>query len=195
VILSAPTLLTLEHDLAPFDCDLAELNEWLERRALRNQEAGAPRTYVTTKANAVVGYYALAAGCIDMTAAPGRFRRNMPNPIPIVLLGRLAVDRTCQGKGLGRALVRDAAKRIIHAAGTLGIRGLIVQAISEEAKGILCGSGLRSLAPRADDSHGDARGSAKRPMKSPLRHLADTLPFRPQRKLPRSFKNAAPSPS
>jgi GNAT superfamily N-acetyltransferase len=134
VILSAPTPLTLEHDLAPFDCGLAELNERLKRRALRNQEAGASRTYVTTEANAVVGYYALAAGSIDVTVAPGRFRRNMPNPVPIALLGRLAVDRTCQGKGLGRALVRDAAKRIIHAAGTLGIRGLIVQAISEEAK-------------------------------------------------------------
>ncbi len=134
MILSAPTPLTLEHDLAPFDCGLAELNEWLKRRALRNQEAGASRTYVTTEANAVVGYYALAAGSIDVTAVPGRFRRNMPNPIPIALLGRLAVDPSCQGKGLGRALVRDAAKRIINAAGTLGIRGLIVQAISEEAK-------------------------------------------------------------
>jgi GNAT superfamily N-acetyltransferase len=134
VILSAPTPLTFEHDLAPFDCGLAELNEWLKRRTLRNQEAGPSRTYVTTEANAVVGYYALAAGSIDVTAAPGRFRRNMPNPIPIALLGRLAVDRTYQGKRLGRALVRDAAKRIIHAASALGIRGLIVQAISEEAK-------------------------------------------------------------
>jgi GNAT superfamily N-acetyltransferase len=134
VTLSAPTLLTLEHDLVPFDCGLAELNEWLRRRALRNQEAGASRTYVTTEANAVVGYYALAAGSIELTAAPGRFRHNMPNPIAIALLGRLAADRSCQGKGLGRALVRDAAKRIINAAGTLGIRGLIVQAISEEAK-------------------------------------------------------------
>jgi ribosomal protein S18 acetylase RimI-like enzyme len=134
VILTAPTPLTFEHDPAPFDRGLAELNEWLKRRALRNQEAGASRTYVTTEANAVVGYYALAAGSIDVTAVPGRFRRNMPNPIPIALLGRLAVDPSCQGKGLGRALVRDAAKRIINAAGTLGIRGLIVQAISEEAK-------------------------------------------------------------
>ena len=132
--LSAPALLTSDHKLASFDCGLAELNDWLKRRALANQGAGASRTYVTTEAKAVVGYYALAAGGIDLTAAPGRFRRNMPNPIPIALLGRLAVDRAYQGRKLGRALFQDAAKRVIHAAGTLGIRGLIVHAISEEAK-------------------------------------------------------------
>ena len=132
--LSAPVLLTSDHKLASFDCGLAELNDWLKRRALANQDAGASRTYVTTEAEAVVGYYALAAGGIDLTAAPGRFQRNMPNPIPIALLGRLAVHRAYQGRKLGRALFQDAAKRVIHAAGTLGIRGLIVHAISEEAK-------------------------------------------------------------
>jgi GNAT superfamily N-acetyltransferase len=134
VTLSAPALLTADHKLASFDCGIAEPNDWLKRRALPNQGAGASRTYVTTDADPVVGYYALGAGGIDMTAAPGRFRRNMPNPIPIALLGRLAVDRAYQGRKVGRALFQDAAKRVIHAAGTLGIRGLIVHAISEEAK-------------------------------------------------------------
>ena len=132
--LSAPELLTPDHQLASFDCGVPELNDWLRRRALPNQGAGASRTYVVSDARAVVAYYALAAGGINVTAAPGRFRRNMPNPIPVALLGRLAVDRAYQGKKLGRALFRDAAKRIIHAADTLGIRGLIVHAISEEAK-------------------------------------------------------------
>jgi GNAT superfamily N-acetyltransferase len=134
VTFSAPALLSPDHKLASFDCGIAELNDWLKKRAAPNQEAGASRTYVTTDADAVVGYYALAAGSVDVTAAPGRFRRHMPNPIPIALLGRLAVDRAYQGRKLGRALFRDAAKRIINAAGTLGIRGLIVHAISEEAK-------------------------------------------------------------
>jgi GNAT superfamily N-acetyltransferase len=82
----------------------------------------------------VVGYYALASGAITVESAPGRFRRNMPNPIPVAVLGRLAVDLDWQGKGIGRALFRDAARRIAHAAEAIGIRGIVVHAISEEAK-------------------------------------------------------------
>jgi GNAT superfamily N-acetyltransferase len=134
VTLSAPELLTADHQLASFDCGVSELNDWLKRRALPNQGAGASRTYVVTEAQAVVGYYALAAGGINVAAAPGRFRRNMPNPIPVALLGRLAIDRAYQGRKLGRALFRDAAKRILNAADTLGIRGMIVHAVSEDAK-------------------------------------------------------------
>jgi GNAT superfamily N-acetyltransferase len=82
----------------------------------------------------VIGYYALASGVVAVTAATGRFRRNMPEPIPVVLLGRLAVDQRYQGKGLGRALFRDAALRILAAADTIGIRGILVHAIYAEAK-------------------------------------------------------------
>ena len=89
---------------------------------------------MVTDGQRVAGTYALAAGAINVTAAPGRFRRNMPNPTPVALLGCLAVDRSQQGKGLGRALFRDGAKRIINAADTLGIQGLIVHAISEQAR-------------------------------------------------------------
>jgi GNAT superfamily N-acetyltransferase len=134
VTLSAPELLTRDHQLASFDCGIPELNDWLRKRAVPNQGAGASRTYVVADDQAVVGYCALAAGHINAPAAPGRLRRNMPSPIPVALLGRLAVDRNYQGKQLGRALFRDAGKRIINAADTLGIRGLIVHAISEEAK-------------------------------------------------------------
>ncbi|MFC6671470.1 hypothetical protein [Marinobacterium aestuariivivens] len=80
--------------------------------------------------------YALASSAIAVDAAPGRFRRNMPNPIPVVVLGRLAVDQALQGKGFGRALVRDAGLRVIRAADTIGIRGMIVHALSDEAKAL-----------------------------------------------------------
>lgn len=132
--LAAPELLTADHQIAAFDCGVPELNNWLKKRALTNQREGASRTYVITDDQAVVGYYAIAATGITVTAATGRFRRNMPNPIPVALLGRLAVDRAYHGRKLGRALFRDAGKRVLHAADTLGIRGLIVHAISEEAK-------------------------------------------------------------
>jgi predicted N-acetyltransferase YhbS len=82
----------------------------------------------------VVGYYALAAGSVDVANAPGRFRRNMPDPVPVVLLGRLAVDVTQRGRGLGRLLVRDAGQRVLQAADVVGIRGILVHAISEEAR-------------------------------------------------------------
>jgi GNAT superfamily N-acetyltransferase len=134
VTLSAPELLNATHQLSAFDCGNPDLNNWLRKRALTNQGEGASRTYVVTESQRIVGNYALAAGGINVTSAPGRFRRNMPNPIPVALLGRMAVDRSYQGQGLGRAMFRDGAKRIIHAADTLGIRGLIVHAISDEAK-------------------------------------------------------------
>ncbi len=132
--LSAPELLNATHDLAAFDCGIPDVDTWLRKRALGNQKEGGSRTYVVADGLRVVGYYALAAGHIDPQAAPGCFRRNTPNPIPVVLLGRLAINRSYQSKALGRGLFRDAAKRVINAADILGIRGLIVHAISKEAK-------------------------------------------------------------
>jgi GNAT superfamily N-acetyltransferase len=82
----------------------------------------------------VIGYYALASGAISVASAPGRFRRNMPEPIPVAVLARLAVDRHWQGKGIGRGLFRDAAWRVAHAADLIGIRGIVAHAISEKAK-------------------------------------------------------------
>ena len=132
--LSAPELLNADHQLANFDCGVADLNAWLRKRALANNKEGASRTYVVTDGQSVVGYYALAASGIAVAEAPGRFRRNMPDPIPVALLARLAVDRSYQGQGLGRALFRDGAKRVINAADALGIRGLVVHAISDDAR-------------------------------------------------------------
>ena len=131
---SGPELLAAHHETAAFTCGEAMLDDWLRRRALANQVSGVSRSYVITNEAAIVGYYTLAAGAIALAEAPGRLRRNMPDPIPMVVLGRLAVDQTWQGKGIGRALFRDAAQRVTHAAEVIGIRGIVVHAISEEAK-------------------------------------------------------------
>ncbi|WP_310134451.1 GNAT family N-acetyltransferase [Paraburkholderia terricola] len=104
------------------------------RRALKNQAGGASRTFVACDGQRVLAYYALASGAVAVDAAPGRFRRNMPDPIPVVVLGRLAVDRSLQGRGVGRALMRDAGQRVLQAADAIGIRGLIVHALSTEAQ-------------------------------------------------------------
>jgi predicted N-acetyltransferase YhbS len=132
--LSPPEPLAGHHDTEAFASGAENLDAWLKRRALKNQATGASRTFVACEGQRVVAYYALASSAIAGDEAPGRFRRNMPDPIPVAILGRLAVDRSFQGKGLGRALVRDAAHRVIQAADTIGIRGLIVLALSVEAK-------------------------------------------------------------
>jgi predicted N-acetyltransferase YhbS len=134
VTLTAPEPLADHHDLAPFSCGVASLDDWLRRRARANQASGASRSFVVCEGNRVVGYYALASGAVDVAATPGRFRRNMPNPIPVVILGRLAIDVSQQGKGLGRALFRDAAQRVLNAADTIGIRGILVHALSQDAR-------------------------------------------------------------
>ena len=132
--LQPPEPLSEAHDCAGFNSGEPSLDDWLQRRARANQTSGASRTFVTCDTTRVVGYYALASGAITLELAPGRFRRNMPNPIPVVVLARLAVDRFWQGKGIGRALFRDAARRVAQAADVIGIRGIVVHAISEEAK-------------------------------------------------------------
>lgn len=131
--LAAPAPLTAHHQTDQFACGSESLDQWLKRRALRNQLQGASRTFVVADGPRVVAYYALASGAVASTATTGRFRRNMPDPIPVVVLGRLAVDGTLQGKGYGRALIRDAGLRVLQAADAIGIRGMVVQALSDEA--------------------------------------------------------------
>jgi GNAT superfamily N-acetyltransferase len=129
-----PTPLASHHSLTDFSCGTAALDDWLKRRALNNQSSDATRTFVICANERVVGYYALASGAISTQSVLGNFRRNMPDPIPVVILARLAIDSSCQGRGLGRALFRDAALRTIRAADTIGIRGIVVHAISIPAK-------------------------------------------------------------
>lgn len=141
--LSGPEPLGTHHQLAEFHSGVATLDDWLKRRAAQNQMSGASRTFVTCAADRkVVGYYALASSAVAAAHAPGKFKRNMPDPIPVVVLGRLAMDKSQQGKGLGRALFQDAALRVLQAANTIGIRGMLVHALSEDAKAFYLRLGL-----------------------------------------------------
>jgi len=133
-IKGSPVKLQPEHDVSKFDCGEPVLNDWLRRRALQNQQSGASSTYVVLDKMRVVGYYSLAAGSVARETAPGRVRRNAPDPVPVVVLGRLAVDRDFQGQGLGRALLRDAILRTLQAADIIGVRAILVHALSEQAK-------------------------------------------------------------
>jgi GNAT superfamily N-acetyltransferase len=139
----APEPLADGHDLAAFACGEATLDDWLRRRARAIQASGVSRTYVLTRESQVAGYYTLAAGAIAITEAPGRVWRNMPDPIPMAVLGRLAIDQTWQRRGLGRLLLRDAILRTRQAAETIGIRGLLVHALSPAAKRFYESSGFR----------------------------------------------------
>ena len=141
-MLRAPEPLTAQHALDNFDSGVRSLDDWLRRRAMQNQASGASRTFVACDDARVAGYYALAASAVAPDAATGRFRRNMPDPVPVAVLGRLAIDKSFQGKGLGRALFRDAAVRVLAAADSIGIRGMLVHAISDEAKAFYVGLGL-----------------------------------------------------
>jgi GNAT superfamily N-acetyltransferase len=142
VNLSAPTPLADGHQLGAFNSCVPILDDWLRRRARGNQASGASRTFVICADDVVVGYYALASGAVSAAAASGRFRRNMPEPIPVAVLGRLAVDQAWHKQGIGRALFRDSALRVMQAAETIGIRGMLVHAISDEAKAFYLALGL-----------------------------------------------------
>jgi GNAT superfamily N-acetyltransferase len=131
---SAPEPLKAGHDLKDFDSGVPALDDWLKRRAVANEAGGASRTYVIQAGGRIVGYYALAGGAVAAADATGRVRRNMPDPIPVMVLGRLAVDKAYQNRGLGRGLLRDAIVRTVQAAGIAGIRAILVHAISDEAK-------------------------------------------------------------
>lgn len=132
-MLAAPALLSDAHVLDDFDSGVPVLDEWLRRRARANHSSGASRTYVVAEGERVAGYYCLASGALDVAAAPGSIRRNMPDPVPVAVLGRLAIDKRFQGRGLGMAMLRDAVLRTAQAASILGIRGVLVHAISEDA--------------------------------------------------------------
>jgi GNAT superfamily N-acetyltransferase len=141
--LSPPEPLAVDHELESFDSGIAPLDDWLKRRARRNELEGASRTFVVCAARRVVGYYSLAAGSVSHRVAIGKIRRNMPDPVPVVLLGRLAIDRAWQGKGLGADLLRDVAIRSLAAAEIIGARAILAHAISPDAKAFYEKHGFR----------------------------------------------------
>lgn len=142
--LSPPAPLEARHRLDGFDSGAPSLDEWLRRRARANQASGASRTFVVCEGDQVVGYFSLASGSINLIAATGGFRRNMPDPIPVVILARLAVDRRLQDRGVGQGLFAEAAKRVLRAGESVGVRGLVVHALSAEAAAFYRGLGFEA---------------------------------------------------
>jgi predicted N-acetyltransferase YhbS len=132
--ITPPEPITTAHDTESFSCGIPVLDEWLKRRALRNEGSGASRTFVVCSDRRVIGYYALATGSVGHRNTPAKVRRNMPDPVPVMVLGRLAVDQQWQHAGLGRSLLRDAVLRTLSVSQQAGIKALLVHALSEDAK-------------------------------------------------------------
>ena len=132
--LTPPTPITDKLELSNFDCGEFSLNEWLKRRAFKNHMTGASRCFVLCAGTDVIGYYSLSAGAISHEAAPKAMRRNMPDPLPVLLLGRLAVDKRYHNQGFGQALLRDAMLRAVNVSGDAGVFALLVHALSDQAK-------------------------------------------------------------
>lgn len=132
-----PRPIQRDDKVSQFKCGKEALDDFIRTRASKN-EGRASRTYVVCTANGgatsqVVAYYSLAAGAVTAEECPGWAKRNMPNPIPVVVLGRLAVDHRHAGKGIGKALLKEAMQRTLEASQQIGVRALIVHAIDDEA--------------------------------------------------------------
>jgi GNAT superfamily N-acetyltransferase len=133
--LQAPAPLAAEHHVNLFSCGESVLDDWLKRRALANQSNGASRTFVVTDGEQqVVGYYALAAGAVTQQDATRAIRQNMPDPIPVMILARLAVDTRAQGMKLGASLLQDAMRRCVGISSNAGVRAMLVHALNERAR-------------------------------------------------------------
>jgi len=132
-MIERPSPLSEDDATDGFDSGNPALDRWFAAHALRNEESGASRTYVVREEGRIVAFHALAAGSVERSEAPGGIRRNMPDSIPVMILARLAVARTHQGRGLGRALVRDALLRTCRAAEIAGIRAMTVHALDRQA--------------------------------------------------------------
>ena len=137
---TSPEPITASHHTESFACGIPVLDEWLRRRALKNEVSGASRTFVICQDRQVVGYYTLATGSVEHRDVPGKIRRNMPNPIPVMVLGRLAVDQEQQHAGLGRGLLKDAVLRTLTVSQHAGVKALLVHALSEDAKRFYTGN-------------------------------------------------------
>lgn len=129
-----PRPINADDDTSTFDSGESSLDEYLRSRALANHLQGASRCFVTCRDNHVVGYYALSSASINHHSTTERVRRNMPDPVPVILLSRLAVDCKEQGGGLGKHLLRDAILRTIEAAELIGVRALLVHALHQQAR-------------------------------------------------------------
>lgn len=133
--LHAPESLSTDHQVNAFACGESVLDEWLKRRALGNQTSGASRTFVVaTSQKEVMGYYALAAGAVAHQDATRSIRQNMPDPVPVMVLARLAVDARAQGMKLGPAMLQDALQRCVLVSQNTGVRAMLVHALNDRAR-------------------------------------------------------------
>jgi GNAT superfamily N-acetyltransferase len=134
--ISQPQPLDSSHDITEFDSGNTTLDEWLKKRALKNQSSSASRTFIIneTRNHRVIGYYSLATGSVERAITSNNFSRNMPEPIPVIILGRLAIDKNFQNQRIGSHLLKDALLRILTISDNVGVRGVLVHAISEKAK-------------------------------------------------------------
>jgi GNAT superfamily N-acetyltransferase len=130
--LTPPAPITPQHDTSQFDCGKIPLNDWLCKYALKN-EGRASRCFVTCSGISVVGFYCLSAGSVEHRNVPSALKRNMPPLIPVIVLGRMAVDRQYQGHGIGGGLLKDAIARAVNSSVQIGARALLVHAIDGEA--------------------------------------------------------------
>ncbi len=130
-----PVLLEAGHRVEEFDCGRDTLNAWLRSRALRNQRGGGSRTWVVLDGQRVVAFYASSTAVLLRSHATTRAARNQPDPLPALLLGRLAVDARCQGQGLAAALVKHFILKSLEVANLTGVRLLLVHAKDATARG------------------------------------------------------------
>jgi GNAT superfamily N-acetyltransferase len=145
----SPRPLSAADVFVTFDCGEPALNEWLRSRALKNETTGASRTFVTVEAESgnVAGYYCLSAGSLALEDAPSRVKRNMPSPIPIILIGRLAVDERFTGRGLGASLLQHALLKGIEASRIVGARAFVVDALNDDAESFYRRFGFELMPP------------------------------------------------
>ena len=143
-----PEPLAEHHDISQFRSGVPGLDAWLQGKARPNEAKGGARTYVACDGTRVVGFCSLAASAVERRRVPSRAGGNMPEPVPVILLGQLAVDTDCQGRGLGSDLLVDAAKRALSAAEFIGARAIVVQALDERAKSFYGRFGFRPFSER-----------------------------------------------
>ena len=156
--------LRADHDIAAFSCGKPALDTWLRNRALRNQETGDSRTFVLCVDGRVIAFYALSAASAVRTSLSGALRRNAPDPVPLMLLGQLAVASDHRGKGLGSGMLRDALIRVANASRHVGFRALATHPIDDEARTFYARYGFSEV-----------QDSQPRLMVMPLQHLLSAV--------------------
>ena len=146
--ITAPEPLDERHEVSGFRSGVPGLDAWLLSKARLNEAKGGGRTYVACEGERMVGFYSLAASSVERRRVSSRVGRSMPEPVPAILLGQLAVDTSCQGRGLGSDLLVDAARRALSAADVIGARAIVVQALDERAKAFYERFGFRQFSDR-----------------------------------------------